>query len=714
VLAVRGLLVVVTVGAVSAAAISATIGVAALRLEGIIPPGGAIDSWLTWCLGDAFGVVIVAPLLLAWLAPLERAAESSRRWEAVALAGVTLLVCGAVFLGRWHLEYAVLPLLTWAAFRFDVRGAATIGAAVAVLATLGTKLGTGPFARGTVNDSLLALDAFLAVNVVVGLVIAGVVAEQRRTRAEADESERRALIGEARLRSAAEAYGIGIFDHDHRTETIYLSPEQRVHYGFGPDERVSVSAFVERVHPADRERIAAAVRRAHDPASTGVFAVEHRILTRDGTERWLSSRARTRFEGGGSTRRPVRTIGAVIDVTERVRAEEARHRLEADLRQAQKMEAIGTLAGGIAHDFKNILTVVVASADGARGALPAESPVAQDLDQILEAAERARQLVARLLAFSRREEIRPVPCEVAPVVNEAVRFLRAAKPPNVEIRARVEPGATVLMDPVQLSQVVMNLGTNAFHAMPEGPGLLEISVAAVRLEQADAAQRGLEAGPFCELLVRDTGTGIPPELLGRIFEPYFTTKEPGKGTGLGLSVLHGIVTAAGGAVGVESAPGAGTTFRVLLPVVAGPAAPAGDADREAPRGVERVLLVDDEAMVTATMGRSLEGLGYRVTARTSAEVALADLAAAPRGFDLLVTDLSMPGLGGAELVEAALRLHPGLKTLVLSAAERAPQRERLLALGVRDFLVKPVTPLHLARAVRDALDGGGPGGTGQA
>jgi PAS domain S-box-containing protein len=429
----------------------------------------------------------------------------------------------------------------------------------------------------TGTDSLLALGALLMVTTVAGVVvIGGMIADRRRMRAALRATEERARANEDRLRGAAEAYGIGIFDHDHRAGTIYLSPEQRVHYGFGADEPVTVQMFLERVHPADRDRIAVAVARAHDPAGNGAFDVEHRIVTRGGQERWLSSRSRTWFEGEGQARRPVRTIGAVIDVTARVRAEEARRRLESDLRQAQRLEAIGTLAAGISHDFRSILAVVAGNARVAREELPAGSPAGDGLDDILAAAERGRQLVARLTAFSCSEEIRPVPCEVAPLVTEAIRFLRAAISPSVVIRARVESGATVLVDPVQLTQVVMNLGTNAFQALEGGKGVIDISVAAVRLEGVEAARHGLRAGSYCELSVCDTGSGIPPDLVDRIFEPYFTTKQPGEGTGLGLSVVHGIVTTAGGAVRVESEVGAGATFRAYLPVVPDPGeAPSG-------------------------------------------------------------------------------------------------------------------------------------------
>ncbi len=393
-------------------------------------------------------------------------------------------------------------------------------------------------------------------------------------------------------------------------------------------------------------------------------------------------------------------VSIIRDVTDQ-------NRLEEQLRQSQKMEAIGTLAGGIAHDFNNILSIILGYAEVARLKIPRETPAAGNIEQIIRATERATRLVSQILAFSRRAETRPVACDIGPIVKETIKFLRSSLPASIEIRERVGAVGTVVVDSTQLHQVVMNLGTNAYHAMQARGGILEISLGEVRIAAADAAHQGLAAGTYAKLTVSDTGGGIPPELLGRIFEPYFTTKEAGKGTGLGLAVVHGIVSAAAGAVKVYSEPGFGTTFHVYLPVVSTRTAGVDDRPEETPRGTERVLLVDDEPLIVAMMRESLEALGYRVTATTSPEGALAAFLADPAQFDLVITDLTMPRLNGEAFAQVVLEARPGLPVFICTGFSEELTAERVKALGVCGVLMKPVPRARLARAIRETLAGGG-------
>jgi PAS domain S-box-containing protein len=698
----RSALAVCIVASIGAAVASSVAGVFTLAIAGIVPLRAAPSAWLTWFLGDYFGCIVAAPLVLAWRRFRPAELRPARVGEALLLCGVLLLFGYAVFFRGWGLEYGVLPVLIWAAFRFGVRGTASAAALVALLATLGTIAGTGPFARATVNDALLALHAFLGVTVIAALLLAALLDERGRVTRDLLRTEEKARVSEERLRQAARHAVIGIFDHDHRTDSLYWSPEQRAFHAVGPTEEITLAKFLARVHPDDRERVEVLVRRAHDPSGDGLFEVEHRITCPDGQVRWIATRSQTLFADEAAGRRPVRTIGASIDVTSRKRAEQEREKLEVQLRQRQRLEAIGTLAGGIAHDFNNILTAILGNAEVSLLASPKGSVVADGLAEIRTASLRAQQLVARILTFSRKAESRPVTCELAPIVNEALDLLRAALPASIEVRRKVTAGSAVI-DPTQVHQVMMNLVTNATHAMEGRKGVLDVGLETVTVTGPSSPNQPIEAGTYAVLTVSDTGAGIPADKLDRIFEPYFTTKEVGKGTGLGLSVVHGIVTAANGVIRVESKPERGATFRVFLPSARGPNQVDAVGPAGLPRGTEHVLVVDDEAMVLATMATSLEALGYQVTTRSRAEEALETFLDAPERFDVVVTDLCLPGMDGEALVDRLLLARADLPIIVSTGICADMVARRLAGRRVRSVLGKPVSLPSLARALRESL-----------
>lgn len=394
--------------------------------------------------------------------------------------------------------------------------------------------------------------------------------------------------------------------------------------------------------------------------------------------------------------------GFARDVSERQRAEEDRLSLEAQLRQAQKLETLGTLAGGIAHDFNNILAAVLGYVHLAREQLPQNSPVVDDLLEVERAAGRATELARQILLFSRRTDQRRRPVLVDEIVHEVYKLLRPSLPATIDIQRALEPHTPpVDADPTQLHQVLLNLCTNAAHAMPGG-GLLAIGLAAVELTGAATDPATLTPGRYVRLTVRDTGRGMDRATRERIFEPFFTTKAPGEGTGLGLSVVHGIVTSHGGAIDVESAPGVGTTFAVYLPAgsateVQRPPAPAARV-----YGSEHLLVVDDDLALATVTQRVLERAGYRVTMRTSGPAALA-LLSSGAACDLLLTDETMPGLTGMQLAEAVHRLRPELPIILSTGLAEAPETAALVAVGVRETLLKPINPQDLALAVRRIL-----------
>ncbi len=383
---------------------------------------------------------------------------------------------------------------------------------------------------------------------------------------------------------------------------------------------------------------------------------------------------------------------------------------EERVRDLQKMEAIATLAGGIAHDFNNILSPIIGYAEMALLQAPEEGELRTDIGRILDGAQRARELVRQILNISRSHPQPSRPTRVQPVVEEAVRFLRSTIPASIELRSSIDPACRpVCCDGTQIHQVVMNLCTNAYQAMREGDGLLEIRLDPVRIGDAGARQGELPPGEYVRLTVRDTGPGMEQLVLARIFEPYFTTRAKGEGTGLGLAVVHGIVKQYRGHVRVESVVGRGTSFEVYLPVAAEcDEAAAGAGERAIPQGHgERILLVDDDTLVIGTTQRILESLGYRVTALSDAGRAWELFAADPSCFDLVLTDQTMPRMTGSELAGRMLALRPDLPVILCTGYSPQVSAEEAQRLGIREFLMKPLDRAALAGAVARGLAGDG-------
>ncbi|HYA88218.1 MAG TPA: PAS domain S-box protein, partial [Nitrospirota bacterium] len=516
---------------------------------------------------------------------------------------------------------------------------------------------------------------------------------------------------EERLRQAIRVAKIGIFDHDHITDTIYWSPQQREIYGWGPDETVTLSAFLDRVYPEDRERIALAVRRAHDPAGDGFFDVEHRIIRRDGVIRWLTTRSQTFFDGEGGARRALRTVGAVRDVTESKETENERAKLQAQLTQAQKIESVGRLAGGVAHDFNNMLSAILGHAELALRRLDQTSPVRDDLQKIQEAAQRSADLTRQLLAFARKQTIVPKVLGLNETVKGMLNMLRRLIGEDIEVAWIPGRGLwPVKIDPTQVDQILANLLVNARDAIVD-EGKVIIETENVVLDQAYCARHsGFLPGEFVMLAVSDNGCGMDREILGHIFEPFFTTKGVGQGTGLGLATVYGIVKQNDGFINVYSEPGKGTTFKIYLrryttetmpvPAVEGPA-------QTAKGGTETILLVEDEPMILELSKTLLKELGYTVlTARTSGEAI--HLAETHEGqIHLLMTDVVMPEMNGRDLAKLLISLYPDIRSLFMSGyTANVIAHQGVLEEGIH-FLQKPFSINNLAAKVREALERGG-------
>ncbi|MGC9194346.1 MAG: PAS domain S-box protein [Syntrophobacteraceae bacterium] len=409
------------------------------------------------------------------------------------------------------------------------------------------------------------------------------------------------------------------------------------------------------------------------------------------------------------------SVSAILDGSGDVRNYVVLHRdisrellLEKELRQAQKMEALGTLAGGIAHDFNNILGAISGYTELAKLELGEQNPVRSKLAEVLKATLRAKELVQQILVFSRRSEQKKMPLPLRRILEEAMLILRPSLPSTIEIKTDVSSKNAVLADSTQMHQVLMNLCTNAAHAMQDKGGVLEVRLADITMETEVSTPSGnLPPGPYVELRVSDVGQGMEAPIMDLIFDPFFTTKGPHEGTGLGLSVVHGIVKSHGGAISVESIHGVGTTFRVLLPALETEGAAEKKDEAEVPLGGrERVLVVDDEPILAEMIKEMLEKLGYEAVSCTSGMQALETFKEQPakRPFDLVLTDMTMPGLTGLELARELLDLEPRISVVLMTGFSRSLNMDAALELGVGEVIMKPVTLEKLAKTVRVVLD----------
>lgn len=380
--------------------------------------------------------------------------------------------------------------------------------------------------------------------------------------------------------------------------------------------------------------------------------------------------------------------------------------LRRQLRQAQKMEAIGSLAGGIAHDFNNILVPIIGHAEIALLEAPEGSHIRNSLREILKAAARAKDLVGQILAFSRQSEIEFRPLKINIVVREAVRLLRASIPPSIDIVNRVSKNCGPVMgDPSQIHQVILNLATNAYHAMAETGGTMTVSLSEVVLDDSPSGSGPqMPKGRYVRLSVEDTGCGFDKTMIDKIFDPYFTTKPQGEGTGLGLSVVHGIVTSHAGRIFADSTPGQGSRFTVYLPRVdsLSPSSTIGNRPRPV-GGSEHILVVDDEEAITGMFKKMLKRLGYDVTTCESGEEARDLLRSNPKGFDLVITDYAMPRMSGIELAEALREIRPDMPILLCTGVSETLSLSDMEPFGIADILLKPVFSNELDAKIRTVL-----------
>ena len=511
-----------------------------------------------------------------------------------------------------------------------------------------------------------------------------------------------AIAAETKSRTILESIEEGFFETSLTGRMVYFNDSICKITGYSRDELVGSSRNL--TIPEAFSWIKPVFEQALQATTEPVQIRDLEITRKDGTKRVIELSIYIVRDQEGS---PSGYRGVIRDVTERLKADKENRKLEAQLQRAQKMEAIGTLAGGIAHDFNNVLSVILGYSELIMVDIAEGSRAQKNLNEVLNAAKRATDLVQQILTFSRQTEEEFKPVQFTPIIKETCKFLRASLPSTVKIRPSIQAESdVVLSDATKIHQILMNLCTNASHAMSDKGGVLELILSSLDLRAPDLSRYpDLSPGPYLRLTVRDSGHGMDKSLMERIFDPYFTTKEKGKGTGLGLAVVLGIAKNHGGTVTVHSEPEKGTTFEVYLPRIEPSETDQAPATEPLPKGTESVLFVDDEEALLDMGKQMLERLGYKVFIEKNSIRALEIFRAHPDKFDLVITDLTMPDLTGTKLASELLAIRADIPIVLCTGFSTLITEEKAKAIGVREFVMKPLVMRDLATTIRNALDG---------
>jgi PAS domain S-box-containing protein len=513
------------------------------------------------------------------------------------------------------------------------------------------------------------------------------ITERKRAAAALRDSEQR-------YRALFESSPDGILIADTETmKFLYANPSICQMLKYNEDELRNMT--VQDIHPEEKlENIGKDFEAFKKGAKT--FTDNIPCIKKDGAVIYVDISGTTAMIDGRKC-----IVGFFRDIT-------ARKHLEEQLRNASKMEALGTLVGGIAHEFNNVLAIIIGNADLSLSDFPEWSPARYNLEQIRTAGLRAKDVVRQLLSYIRKSDYKKKPLNLIPIVKDSLAFLRAMIPTNINIHQHINAvDDTVFADPTQINQILINLCTNAAHAMEETGGNLDIAIHNVLLdEKAVTIDPALAPGNYIKLTVKDTGKGIPPHIIDRIFDPFFTTKEVGKGSGMGLSVVHGIMKSYGGSISVESEPGKGTTANLFFPIVEEEAVMESITDEDFPTGNERILFIDDEESIVHIARGMLERLGYHVETNTSPVDALELFRSRPNHFDMVITDMMMPKMTGDILAKEILALRPGIPIVLCTGYSEKISKESAAEIGIQAFLSKPLVMGKFAVIVRNILDKG--------
>jgi signal transduction histidine kinase/CheY-like chemotaxis protein len=665
------------------------------------------DQWSVTFLSDMVGMLIMAPVVLAWSRGELRewlGVARTRLPELVVLYGGLILTAHYVFISRPDvtgiippLAYLCAPFLIWAALRFGLREA-TLGLTIFGLITYWhTARALGPVSVESNVLLLLHVQAYLAVIVVTTLFAASLLNERQAAAEETDAWRKRHEM-------VIRASGNLLYEMNPVSGSILWDGDTRAVLGLPPEQISNLRQWMARVHPDDRMRLKG-LRELFKSGELPHVSLEYRFRLADdeyttlGVNGYLADNVDDSAEPG----EPRRVIGFVKDVSEKIRADEDRQRLQAQLKQAEKMEAVGHLAGGIAHDFNNILGAILGYGELAQKR--AEGDLRRYLDTIMNAGNRAKALVTQILSYSRAEGAAKIPVIVSPVAQEACDLVRGSSPTAIEVAFKApEQDVAVLGDPTRLHQLFMNLFTNAIQAMGRAGGTLEVDIAVEDIRETRKVRTGeIPPGDYVRILVKDTGHGIAPEVIDRIFEPFFTTKPAGQGTGLGLALVHAVVKEHEGFIGVDSELGRGTTFCIWIPRTAAEEGVAAPAEPE-PQGRGQVILaVDDEPQVLAALEEMLATLGYEPAGFNNSHAALEAVREDPRRFDAVITDEVMPWLTGTQLAIEMRKVNPLLPIVIASGYGGAGFETRALSAGVNRVLRKPYRMAEIGEALATLL-----------
>jgi PAS domain S-box-containing protein len=519
------------------------------------------------------------------------------------------------------------------------------------------------------------------------------------TKLEQEIKERKRIEGQ--LRQSEEKFGVltemsplgvSLIGADGRYK--YVNPKFKELFGYPMEEIESGREWFRKAFPEPRYRGQVIGSWINDLGNSDIGEVRPRTYTvrcYDDTDKIIQFRPVT-MKGGDH-------FVIYEDITER-------KQLEAHLQQAQKMEAIGTLAGGIAHDFNNILAAILGYGELLAFDMQKDTSAWRNLQAVLQSSHRAKDLVGQILAFSRQNEVNLMPVQISSIIKETLKMLRASLPTTIEIRRKIDlTDGMVSGNPTQIHQVLMNLCTNAAHAMRDNGGVLEVSLSRINADQArHLPHPGLESAAYLKLSVSDTGHGMKPDKLGRIFDPYFTTKEAGEGTGLGLAVARGIIKAHGGVITVESLPHKGSLFEVYLPAIQKEIPIESQSVVAYRTGKETILFVDDEQTLVTMTKQMLDLLGYHAVTRTSSIEAFELFQHDPYRFDLVMTDMTMPNMTGEKLAGKILEIRPDIPIILCTGYSEHITEQRAKTMGIRAFVMKPMVMRDLANKIRDVLD----------
>lgn len=505
---------------------------------------------------------------------------------------------------------------------------------------------------------------------------------------------------EQRYKSAQRIGKVGNWEYDLVTETFWGSDQAKRIYGLDPASDRFTTEDVEKCIP-ERERVHQALIDLIEKGAPYNLEFDIQPISGSGTKTIRSIAEIVRDE----LRSPLKVFGVIQDITEQRKAEREKIKLAEQLKQSQKMEAIGLLAGGIAHDFNNILAAIIGFSQLALGEVKKNSPIEDDLQEILAAGKRAKELVTQVLAFARQseEEIKPVRADI--IIKEALQLIRATIPTSIKIKTDIHSKSLIMGNHTQLHQIVMNLCTNAAHAMEENGGILQVSLKDIVIERNFENEHvDLNYGDYINISFSDTGIGIPSDNLNSIFEPYFTTKKIGEGTGMGLAMVHGIVESYGGKILVKSTSGKGSTFDIYLPVTGKSDLHRQYESKPLPTGIERILVVDDEAPIAKMLAQNLERLGYTVTSKTSSLEALELFQTRPNDFDLIVTDMAMPNLTGDVLAIKLMKIRQDIPIILCTGYSKKITDETISQIGIKECINKPILQDDFIKTVRKVLD----------